>query len=279
MRRRFGWVVVAGVAVGTLVAATGCKPDEAVRKGALIRKGVKPAEPAPAPTAPPDAATLGMLTGTVKFTGKTPERLKIDMSMDPVCSITGGENFAEQYVVKNGRLANVYVYIKDGPAAAMSAPARSAEPVVMDQVGCRYTPHVIGVMRGGVVEFRNSDGTMHNIHTMPGVVGNDTGNHTINNTIDISQAPKGAPQTKQFKEPEVMIPVRCNNHPWMNAFINVAPTPFFAVTGTDGRFVIDGLPAGTYTLAAVHEKMGEQTVTITVAPKKTATTEFTFGMK
>lgn len=269
MRQRFGLAVAASVLLGSLVVVTGCRPDEASRKGVLVEKGVKPAEPAPA--ARPDAATVGMVTGTVMFSGKPPERLKIDMSMDPVCSITGGDNYAEQYVVKDDKLANVYVYIKDGPAAAMSAPARSTEPVVMDQVGCKYTPHVIALMRGGTVEFRNSDGTMHNIHTMPTVVGNST--------VDISQGAKGAPQMKRFTEPEVMIPVGCNNHPWMNAFINVAPTQFFAVTGPDGHFAIDGLPAGTYTLAAVHEKMGEQTMKITVSPQKTSTAEFTFAMK
>ncbi|WP_263368132.1 carboxypeptidase regulatory-like domain-containing protein [Edaphobacter bradus] len=270
MRERLGWVLVAGVAVGALAGVTGCKPDDAVKRGALIGKGTKAAEAAPA-AAPLDEATLGSVTGIVKFAGRVPERLKIDMSMDPVCAITGGTNYAEQYEVKDGRLASVYVYIKDGPAAAMSAPVRSTEAVVMDQVGCRYTPHVVAVMRGGTVEFRNSDGTMHNIHTMPTVVGNET--------IDVSQGAKGAPQMKQFKEPEVMIPVRCNNHPWMNAFINVAPTPFFAVTGADGRFMITGLPAGTYTLAVVHEKMGEQTVKVTVEPKKTVTTDFTYSTK
>lgn len=270
MRRRFAWTVAAGLAVGILVATTGCRPDEAVKKGVLVDKGVKPAEPVPL-AKPADAATMGTLVGTVKFSGKIPERLKIDMSMDPVCSITGGENYAEQYVVKDGKLADVYVYIKDGPAEAMSAPPRQPGSVVMDQVGCRYTPHVIAVMKGGTVEFRNSDGTMHNVHMMPTVVGNQA--------VDISQGAKGAPETKQFNVPEVMIPVRCNNHPWMNAFINVAPTPFFAVTGPDGRFVIDGLPPGTYTLAAVHEKMGEQTMKVTIAPQKTVTADFMYAMK
>ncbi len=111
---------------------------------------------------------------------------------------------------------------------------------------------MIAVMRGGSVEFRNSDVTMHNIHTMPVVMGNET--------IDVSQGPKGAPQVKPFLQPEVMMPVRCNNHPWMNAFINVSATPFFAVTDASGKFEIKGLPAGTYTLAVVHEKMGEQTI-------------------
>jgi plastocyanin len=196
--------------------------------------------------------------------------VKIDMSMDPVCSITAGDNFAEQYVAHDGKLANVYVYIKSGPPAAMSATAPIPSPVVMDQVGCKYVPHVIALLRGGSVEFRNSDGTMHNIHTMP-TAGNQA--------IDISQGPKGTPQIKQFNQPEEMMAVRCNNHPWMNAFINVSATPFYAVTGTDGHFSIGGLPAGTYTLTAVHEKMGEQTMAVTIEPKGTAKADFNFSVK
>jgi plastocyanin len=218
-----------------------------------------------------DPATLGTVSGTVHFSGKPPQRVKIDMSMDPVCSMTGGDNYAEQYVVHDGKLANVYVYVKDGPVAAMSAGPRTTDAVVMDQVGCRYTPHVVALMRGGSVEFRNSDGTMHNIHTMPTVVGNET--------VDVSQGAKGAPTQKPLEQPEVMLPVRCNNHPWMNAFINVSATPFFAVTDETGRFEIKGLPAGTYTLAVVHEKMGEQTMTVTVVPKKAGTADFTYSIK
>jgi plastocyanin len=109
------------------------------------------------------------------------------------------------------------VYIKSGPQAAMSATAPVSAPVIMDQVGCKYVPHVIAVMRGGSVEFRNSDGTMHNIHTLPTAAGSQS--------IDISQGAKGAPQVKQFNQIETMIPVRCN-HPWMNAFVNVSATPF-----------------------------------------------------
>jgi plastocyanin len=191
--------------------------------------------------------------------------------MDPVCSMTAADNFAEQYVVHDGRLANVYVYIKSGPPAAMSSPSSLSTPVVLDQIGCKYVPHVIAVMRGGSVEFRNSDATMHNIHTLPAVAGSQP--------IDISQWPKGVPQVKQFNQLEIMMPVRCNNHPWMNAFINVSATPFFAVSDADGHFDISGLPPGTYTLAAVHEKLGEQTMTVTVEPKRTAKADFGFSMK
>jgi plastocyanin len=259
-------VIVGGI---LLAGLAGCKPDNPAKQNNEPTSIGKPA--ATSSVAPLDPATLGAVSGTVRFVGRAPERVKIDMSMDPVCSITGGDNFAEQYMIKDGQLANVYVYIKSGPPAAMSAPAPVQAPVVMDQIGCKYVPHVIAVMHGGSVEFRNSDGTMHNIHTLPTAEGGQP--------IDISQGPKGAPQVKQFNQPEVMLPVRCNNHPWMNAFINVSATPFFVVTGPDGHFDITGLPAGTYTLAAVHEKMGEQIMTVTVEPKVTAKADFSFSQK
>ena len=269
MRYTFGWLIT-GVAASSMVAGlAGCKPNTPAQKNQEAASSN--AQPARPPAPPLDPATLGTVTGTVHFAGKPPERIRIDMSQDPVCSMMGGDNFAEQYVVQNGKLANVYIYVKSGPAAAMSAPSATTAPVVLDQIGCRYVPHVIAIMQGGSVEFRNSDGTMHNIHTMPTVA--------ANKEIDVSQGPKGAPQVRQFTQPEVMMPVRCNNHPWMNAFINVSPTPFFAVTDADGHFEIKGLPSGTYTLAAVHEKMGEQDMTVTVKPHATEATNFTYSIK
>ena len=260
------WPVAALLIVGTV---TGCKPNEAIRQGAVIGKGTKPSEPGPAKSTTIDASTAGSIRGVVNFAGKAPERLRIDMSQDPVCAVTGGENLAEQFVIHSGKLANVYVYVKDGPPEAMGYVGPTPPPVVLDQVGCKYVPHVIGVVKGGTVEFRNSDGTMHNIHTMP----------SSNPGIDVSQGAKGAPEIRQFDKPEIMMPVRCNNHPWMNAFINVSATPFFAVSDADGKFEIKGLPPGTYTLAAVHEKLGEQTMTIEVASKEQAKAEFTYSMK
>jgi hypothetical protein len=125
-------------------------------------------------------------------------------------------------------------------------------------------------MKGGTVEFRNSDGTMHNIHTLP-----PGGEGRIN----VTQGAMGAPQAMVFKFGEVMMPVRCDLHPWMNAFVNVSDTPFFAVTDTDGHFKIEGLPAGDYVLAAVHESMGEQTMALTVKPHQTANANFSYAMK
>jgi plastocyanin len=269
MKRMCGWrmtAVVFGAALGCL---TGCKPSGGVKQAQTI--GDETGSPAKPASVPLDPATLGIVNGTVRFAGKAPQRVKIDMSQDPVCSMMGGDNFAEQYVVKDGKLANVYVYVKSGPAVAMSTPALITAPVVLDQVGCKYSPHVIAVMQGGSVEFRNSDSTMHNIHTMPAGGGNAA--------VDVSQGPKGAPVVKVFAKPEIMLEVRCNNHPWMNAFINVAATPFFAVTDAEGHFAISGLPAGDYVLGAVHEKMGEQDINVTVKPHEMVNADYSFSAK
>jgi plastocyanin len=244
----------------------GCKQNQAPTP-----KNISTTPPAQHQNTPPDPATLGDVTGTVHFTGTPPPAVKIDTSMDPACALAGSPDFnAEQYVVNDGKLANVYIYIKSGPPT-ITAAVSTGPAAMIDQKGCRYTPHVIAIMRGDSVEFRNSDATMHNIHTMPLEVGNQP--------LDVSQGPKGAPVTKQFNGPEAMIPVRCNNHPWMSAFINVSATPFFAIADASGHFSLKGLPAGKYTLGAVHEKLGEQTLTITVPAKGTTKGDFTFAMK
>jgi plastocyanin len=255
-----GWL-----GLGVVVLLAGCRPDAAVRQGSPEGGEVK----APAAAAV-DPATLGEVVGTVNFAGKAPAPVRIDTSMDPACGLGGGEAYSEQYAVKDGRLGNVFVYVKSGPAAAMVTPAETGAAVVLDQKGCVYLPHVIGVMAGGYVEFRNEDPTMHNVHAMPTAIGNET--------VDLSEGPRGTPQVKRFRAPEAMIPVRCNNHPWMNAFINVSATPWFAVTGPDGTFDLKGLPAGDYTLAAVQEKLGERTIAITVKPRAKTTGDFGFAM-
>ena len=268
-----------GLALAAALSLTGCKPDAAVKHGEVIDKGVTtPASPSQAVTQSAmntsgpaaDVTQFGNITGVVTFTGALQRPVPIDMSMDPACALSGGTNMSEQYVVSNGKLANVYIYIKAGIAPS-KAPVNQP-PVVLDQKGCKYLPHVIAVQQGGSVEFKNSDPTMHNIHTTPA-------NGSSAGQIDVSQGPMGQPQTREFDAPEVMLPVRCNNHPWMNAFLNVADTPYFAVTGADGKFEIRGIPPGTYTLAAVHEKSGEQDIQITVPAKGTAKTSFSFGTK
>ncbi len=227
-----------------------------------------PAPEAATPTPAVNPATAGSISGTVHFDGTAPKRLPIDMSMDPACSLATAPNLTEQVLVTNHALANVYVYIKSGIPASQ-APA-SAAPVVLDQKECRYVPHVIALQQGGSVQFRNSDPTMHNIHTTPS---------DGSAPVDVSEGPMGTPQTQKFTAPQTMLPVRCNNHPWMNAMINVAPNPYFAVTGADGSFTVPNLPPGTYTLAAVHETLGERDLSVTVSAKSTAKADFTFTAK
>jgi plastocyanin len=213
-----------------------------------------------------DPATAGVISGTVHFAGTPPQRIPIDMGQDPACSLSDKPNLTEQYVVHDGGLANVYLYIKSGLGDRVYAPTTT--PVILDQQNCRYVPHVIAVMAGQPIEVHNSDSTMHNVHPMPTVAGNQTS--------DITQAPHGDPVRQIFSTPEIMLPVRCNNHPWMEAFINVAPNPFYAVTDENGHFEIKGLPPGAYTLAAVHEKLGEQDMTVTVRSQNTAVADLTF---
>ncbi len=213
-----------------------------------------------------DENTAGTITGTIHFEGKAPERIAIDMDQDPVCG-AADNNYTEQYVVHDGGLQNVFVYVKDGLGNKLYAP--SSDPVIVDQKGCRFVPHVVGVQAGQPVKFTNGDSTMHNVHFTPQI--------STNQAVDISQPPNGPGEMRTLPTPELMIPVRCNNHPWMEAFINVAANPFFAVSGADGHFTIKGLPPGTYTIVAVHEKLGQKTATVTVGSKQTASQDFTYS--
>lgn len=214
-----------------------------------------------------DWANAGTISGTIHFTGKAPKRIPIDMGQDPVCSLSP-TNLTEQYVVDNGGLENVFVYIKSGLGDKAYGPSQTK--VMMDQKGCRFVPHVVGVMVGQPVEFTNSDATMHNVHMIPTV--------GTNQSVDISEAPNSPGVDRRFSSPELMIPVRCNNHPWMEGFINVAANPFFAVSADGGHFTIKGVPPGTYTIAADHEVLGEKTATVTVTANHTAPVDVTFSM-
>ena len=241
------------------VLLSGCRPDAAVRKGEVVGAGPQAFKYDPAP----NAATLGTVSGIVLFRGTPPPRVPIDMSQDPACAFAASPNLSEQVVTDKGKLANVFVYVKGAPHLN-----RPAMPVLMDQHGCRFVPHVVAVAAGGVVQFRNSDPTMHNVHSMAVEAGNKR--------VDISQGPGSKPQDVIFAEAENMVPVRCNNHPWMNAFINVSPNTFFAVTDTDGRFSIPQLPEGNYTLVFVHEKLGTQEVPVSVKALGDTTVSATF---
>lgn len=213
-----------------------------------------------------DPATTSTISGIITFDGEPPKPPPIDMSQDPAC-VMGKvpPNFGEAYAVNKTHLQNVYVYIKEGLIWDVIAPPPPR--AVLDQKGCKYVPHVLGMMVGQQLEVRNSDPALHNIHSMA---------HE-NSGWNVSQYPGGDALEKTFDKPELMIPIQCNNHPWMKMYVNVSTHPFFAVTGADGKFTISGLPPGTYTLAALHEKMGEKTMKITVGPKESKAASFSFS--
>jgi plastocyanin len=216
-----------------------------------------------------DPTTTGSIDGVVNFIGKVPSPVSIDMSQDPGCAIgNAGTSLVHPVNANHGHLADVYVYVKDSSNNVNRAgfPAPSAKAVI-DQQGCRYSPYVLGVMVGQTIEIRNSDSTMHNVHPSP----------EKNGGWNVSQMPKGQPLEKQFDQAELMVPIKCNQHPWMKMYVHVSGHPFFAVTQADGKFQIAGLPPGEYTLAALHDRLGEKTLKVTVKPKQTSHAELAFA--
>ena len=215
-----------------------------------------------------DPMTAASVHGMIHLEGKPPAPIEIDMGMDPGCTIaTKQANLSQQYLAgKGGGLENVYVYIKEGLEGSNFAVPVS--PVVLDQKGCRYEPHVLALMAGQTLRVLNSDPTMHNVHAQPRAPSNSQWN--------VSQMPKGAPIETTFHDAEVMMPFKCNQHPWMKAYVNVGTNPFYAVSDASGNFEITGLPPGEYTITAVHEVLGEQTQKITVTAKENRAADFTF---
>ena len=174
------------------------------------------------------------------------------MSADSGCK---GQNQSEAVLVHDGRLANVLVCVKAGLDGRTFPPPSGK--VTVAQKGCSYQAHVAVVMARQPLEFLDKDDTLHNIHPMP----------SDNPEWNQPQVPNGGSFARTCISPEVMIPVKCNQHPWMKMYLSVMSNPFYAVTGKDGRFTFRGLPPGTYTVAAVHEKYGEQEMKITVGPQ------------
>ena len=213
----------------------------------------------------------GTITGKIKFTGARPTNPRIDMSEEAACkSKYTTPPTAETVVVNaNGTLANVFVYVKTGLPAGASYPA-PATPVVLDQGGCRYHPHVFGIQVGQPLNIKNSDPVLHNIKAKA----------VKNRPFNVSQPNvTTTPTVRTFAQPEVMVSLECNVHGWMNAYLGVLTHPFYSVTGTDGSFSIKGLPPGTYTIEAWHEKYGTQTATVTVTGTETKTSDLTFAAR
>ena len=216
--------------------------------------------------APVQVQNPATVKGSIQFTGTAPKAKTISMAADAYCKVqhSGTVSSDEVVVNPNGTLKYAYVYVKSGLGDRSFPPPSQA--AVLDQKGCLYTPHVLAVQTKQPVIIKNSDGVLHNVNARP----------KSNKGFNIGQPVQGMETTKTFDNPEIAVPLKCDVHPWMNAYIHVQNHPYFAVTGDDGSFTIPNLPAGTYELEAWHEKFGTATQTVTVGDNETKTVSFGF---
>lgn len=214
---------------------------------------------------PVDAATAASITGTIKFSGAKPKNQKISMNADAYCKTAHTTDVVSEEVTinANNTLKYVYIYVKSG-LGDLKFPTPT-EPVILDQVGCMYVPHIVAVQAGQKLQVRNSDGVLHNVNARP----------TKNQGFNFGQPVKGMTNDKTFDTAE-MIPVKCDVHPWMHGWIGVQNHPYAAVTGDDGSFSLKNLPPGEYEIEAWHEKYGTATQKVTVGASESKAIEFSF---
>ncbi|MCY4637664.1 MAG: carboxypeptidase regulatory-like domain-containing protein [Acidobacteria bacterium] len=261
MRHRTFWILVS---LAAIAVAGACNSRSDVPPVSIVPEGGGAAANAVGATG------TSTVTGSITFEGEPPAPETIRMNSDPVCVKEATNTETEYYVVGDGGgLGNVFVYVKEGLSGSYSA---SGETIVLDQQGCRYTPHVFGVQVGQTVQITNSDPTLHNIHATP----------AVNAEFNTGQPIQGMSMERTFDQVEValdgspMVPFKCDVHGWMNAYVGVLDHPYFVTTSPDGGFDIGNLPAGNYVIAAWHEMLGEQTQNVTVGDGATANVSFTF---
>lgn len=253
MLRKVGTVCVM-LTLASLLIIAGCK-----------RRAEKEEPPKTARPEYRSKGDEGTVTGKVSFEGTPAPAKKIDMSQDSKCAAAAGDKTTDDLVITDGKLANVYVYLKAAAIDKFSYPVPS-DPAVLDQQGCRYHPRTMGVRTGQTLRVTNSDPTTHNVHPSP----------KVNDEWNQSQAEGAPPIEKVFKRKELLIPVKCNQHPWMKANVGVLDHPYFATSAKDGSYTIKDVPPGNYTVVFWHETRGEQTASITVGAKESKTQDMVY---
>lgn len=241
-------------ALGLTLASCSKKSEPAPSGGpAPAAQGTEGAAPGAAgaaqPNAQPGAFGTGVIRGTVTLTGKAPEAKAIT-TPDPFC---GKQAIKEQEILVDakGGLKNVLVRLTTGVSGTYPAPSAEA---VLDQTGCLYNPRVQAVIAGQTLQIKNSDQTLHNVHTYKGA----------STVFNQAQLPGMGPITKKLSDAGAIMRFRCDVHPWMTGYVAVLSHPFFAVSGADGSFTIEKIPAGSYTVEAWHERLGTRTAEVKV---------------
>ena len=228
----------------------------------LIFLGCQPSPSTPTnqPHLKINLSTMGTLRGTVLFQGTPPAPTKIPLASFSQCA--NPKDRDEDVLIQDGKVQNAFVYIKEGLEGYEFPKAET--DVVLDQSGCLYYPRVVGIQTGQTVVIKNSDPFLHNVRGLP------KRSHSFNVAMI-----KGAGEVRRvFDEPEIMVPIRCDVHPWMRAYVGVLNHPYFSVTGPDGSFELKNIPAGNYTLEVWHERLGRKTEKVTVEEKKTSDVNF-----
>ena len=243
---RDNWLIVVSVLVvaAGLPLLGGCddsSEDKTVGAGPLTVNSARE------PVVVEETTGSGIVRGVVRLNGTPPVMQTIE---NKPCH-DGATPIQEETVLVNddGTLRNVFVYVQGAPRVS----GAGKEPAVLDQVNCRYVPHVLGIQVDQRLRIRSSDPTLHNVHYNP----------SRNEAQNFGFTSAGAERVVTFKAPEI-IRTKCDVHPWMSAYIGVFENPLFAIAADGGTYEIKGLPAGTYTLTAWHEKYGEQSQEIVV---------------
>jgi plastocyanin len=218
---------------------------------------------------PAVAYRASSISGTVTFDGKPPALKPLAMDADPACAKKHAKPVpSEMLALGSGNtIGNILVWVSKGLPSGKTFPVPKT-PVTLDQNGCVYQPHVMGIMVGQTYRILNSDGVLHNIHTLP----------KVNPSFNKGMPPTLKEATTVFAKPEDVFHIKCDVHPWMSAYVAVFTHPFFSATGTDGKFTISGLDPGTYEITAWQEKLGTKTASVTVGANETKTQDFKFAV-
>lgn len=205
------------------------------------------------------------IVGTITLKGTPPKLQIIDMTADPICQELNRKPIPDWVMTNQGRLKNAFIYVKGGPLDAYRFELPDSD-VIMNQRACYFEPHVLGLRVGQTLRIGNGDPTQHNVHPTP----------KLNREWNQTQSQGAPPMVKTFSRAEAMIPIKCNQHPWMRAYVGVMSHPYFAVSDELGKFEIRGLPAGTYKLVVWHEVFGDQEIDVTLVPGESRNADFTF---